>query len=201
MVGSMERSEVVALKNQGFSNREISRRTGLNRETVSKYWSTYQQKKDEVLKSGVDVKQMQDELVTKPSYNASGRKKRKYTEEVEKRLCELLESEKCKDRLLGDRHKQGLTNKQIFETLKSEGFDIGQCTINNALAQLREDSRKKQVFIRQQHDFGERLEYDFGEVRLIIGKECKTYHMAVFASPAGKFRWCKLYTNQKKAYF
>lgn len=76
MVGSMKRSEVVALKNQGFSNREVARRTGLNRETVAKYWNTYQQKKDEVLKSCVDVKQVQDELVTKPSYNASGRKKR-----------------------------------------------------------------------------------------------------------------------------
>lgn len=201
MVGSMKSSEVVALKNQGFSNREVARRTGLNRETVAKYWNTYQQKKDEVLKSCVDVKQVQDELVTKPSYNANGRKKRKYTEEVEKRLCELLELEKCKDRLLGDRHKQGITNMQIFEILKSEGFDIGRCTINNALALLRKDSRKKQVFIRQQYDFGERLEYDFGEVRLIIDKECKTYHMAIFASPAGKFRWCKLYTNQKKGAF
>ena len=27
------------------------------------------------------------------------------------------------------------------------------------------------------------------------------YFMAVFASPAGKFRWCKLYTNQKKPVF
>ena len=100
--------------------------------------------------------------------------------------------------MLGDWHKQGITNKQIFDTLKSEGFDIGQCTINNALARLREDLRNKQVFIRQQYDFGERLEYDFGEVRLIIDKECKTYHMAIFASPAGKFRWCKPCINQKK---
>lgn len=63
MVGSMERSEVVALKNQGFSNREVARRTGLNREIVSKYWTTYQHKKNELLKSDVDIKQVQDDLV------------------------------------------------------------------------------------------------------------------------------------------
>jgi len=45
------------------------------------------------------------------------------------------------------------------------------------------------------------VEYDFGEVRLIIEGTQGTYHMAVFASPAGKFRWCKLYTNQKKPVF
>jgi hypothetical protein len=67
------------------------------------------------------------------------------------------------------------------------------------LAKLR--NRQKQVFIRQQYEFGDRIEYDFGEVRLIIGGQLGTYHMAVIASAAGKFRWCKLYTNEKKAVF
>jgi len=100
---------------------------------------------------------------------------------------------------LGERHKQKMTNKQIYGILKDEGVDLSQVTINIKLAELR--NRQKQVFIRQQYDFGDRLEYDFGEVRLIIGGERGTYHMAVFASPAGKFRWCKLYTNQKKPVF
>jgi hypothetical protein len=92
-----------------------------------------------------------------------------------------------------------MTNKQIFEVIQDEGHDVSFSTINNALRKLRE--RQKQVFIRQQYDFGDRLEYDFGEVRLIIDGQLGVYHMAVFASPAGKFRWCKLYTNQKKPVF
>jgi hypothetical protein len=48
---------------------------------------------------------------------------------------------------------------------------------------------------------GDRLEYDFGEVFLDCGEGIKTYHMAVFSSPGGGFRWLYLYTNQKKAVF
>jgi hypothetical protein len=81
----------------------------------------------------------------------------------------------------------------------AEGFDISQPTINNALAEIR--SRQRNVYIRQQHDFGDRLEYDFGEVRLDCGEGVKSYHMAVFCAPASKFRWLYLYTNQKRDVF
>jgi len=203
MVWLQKKSEVVALKNQGFSNREVARRTGLNRETVSKYWSAYQQKRHELQQQGVDERLIQEVLTQeKAEYDTSKRGKRKYTREIENRLNELLDSEKRKDGRLGKNHKQSMTNKQIFEILQDEGYDIGCCTINNALARLRDERLKRQVFIRQQHEFGDRLEYDFGEVRLIIGREpWKAYHMAVFSSPAGNFRWCKLYTNQKKGVF
>ena len=95
--------------------------------------------------------------------------------------------------MLGDWHKQGITNKQIFDTLKSEGFDIGQCTINNALARLREDLRNKQVFIRQQYDFGERLEYDFGEDTGIWTKKTLIIIMVAFMSNCGILIILRLY--------
>jgi hypothetical protein len=38
-------------------------------------------------------------------------------------------------------------------------------------------------------------------VFLDCGEGVKTYHMAVFSSPGGSFRWLYLYTNQKKAVF
>ena len=193
--------EVIRLKNEGNSNREVARQTGLNRETVSKYWEAYKRKSHELRQKGVEVdeKQIQEEITKEPKYDVSNRKTRKYTEEIEKRLKEVLESEKRKDVKLGAAHKQKMTNKQIFGIIKSEGYDIGACTINNALARLR--AKQKQVFIRQQYEYGDRVEYDFGEVRLIISGELKICHMAVFASTAGKHRWCKLYTNQKKPVF
>jgi transposase len=201
MVGLEKKSEVIRLKNEGNSNREVARQTGLNRETVSKYWEEYKRKRHELTQKGVEVdkKQVQEEITKTPKYDASKRKSSKYSDKIETRLKELLESEKRKDALLGTGHKQKMTNRQIFEIIQVEGYDIGSCTINNALARLR--AKKKQVFIRQQYEFGDRVEYDFGEVRLIIGSELKICHMALFASTAGKFRWCKLYTNQKKPVF
>jgi transposase len=201
MVGLEKKSEVIRLKNEGNSNREVARQTGLNRETISKYWEEYKRKCRELTQKGVEIdeKRIQEEITKAPKYDASKRKARKYTDEMETRLKEFLESEKRKDVLLGTGHKQKMTNKQIIEVMRTEGYDIGSCTINNALARLR--AKKKQVFIRQQYEFGDRVEYDFGEVRLIINGELKICHMAVFASTAGKFRWCKLYTNQKKPVF
>jgi len=199
LVNRMKKAEVITLKNQGKSNREVARLTGLNRETVSKYWEEYKRKLHELSRSEADTKEIQEELVSKPEYTAGERKRHKYTEKIEERLVEILKSEDHKDVILGAGHKQNMTNKQIYELICGEGYDIGRATINTALARLRK--HQKQVFIRQQYEFGDRIEYDFGEVRLVIGGKTGTYHMAVIASAAGKFRWCKLYTNEKKAVF
>jgi len=37
-----QKAEVIRLKREDLSNREVARRTGLDRGTVSKYWSEYQ---------------------------------------------------------------------------------------------------------------------------------------------------------------
>jgi transposase len=118
---------------------------------------------------------------------------------MEKLLEEILESEKQKKRTLGATHKQKLTNVQIHEKVSDAGYDIGKATINFALARLRK--RQKEVYIRQEYEPGQRLEYDFGEVRHDCGEGVKTYHMAVFCAPAANFRWVYLYTNQKKDVF
>jgi hypothetical protein len=146
-----------------------------------------------------DTKAIQEEMCSDPMYDISKRTKRKYTPVVEKALKEILEQEEAKTRRLGPRHKQKLTNKQIHEQLAGLGHDIGRVTINNAIAVLRK--KLKEVYIRQHYEFGDRLEYDFGEVLLDCGKGIRKYHMAVFSSPASNFKWAYLYTNQKQAVF
>jgi len=86
-------------------------------------------------------------LLAAPKYDSAKRKRRKYTDELDKRLKEILKEEARKDRLLGAGHKQKLTNRQIRQKLVSEGFDISEASINNALATL--PKRPKEVFIRQ----------------------------------------------------
>ncbi len=62
-------------------------------------------------------------------------------------------------------------------------------------------SKSKECFIKQDYDYGDRLEYDFGEVKLIIDGVLDTYHLAVLSSPASDFRWAFLYRNQKQEVF
>lgn len=199
MMEFMDKKNILDLKQQGISNREVARRLGVNRKTVAKYWNEYRHQIAQLSEEFADVRLIQEELYKAPRYQVAGRKARKYTQEIENRLREILSEEHKKDTVLGVGHKQKLTNKQIHKKLVSDGFEISLTTVNNKLAQIRD--KKKEVFIRQQYEFGDRLEYDFGEVRLNCGEGVKVYHMAVFTSLAGEFRWCYLYTNQKKAVF
>jgi len=199
MVKFMKKKDVIMLKEQGLSTREVARRVGLNRETVSKYWNEYRLTLSQIGTEGADNRMLQEELLAEPKYKSSERPKRKFTEAVENRVLEILSGERKKDRILGPGHKQKLTNKQIHQKLVDEGFDVSLSTINIELRKVRKP--QKEVFIRQEYEFGDRLEYDFGEVRLDCGEGVKVYHMAVFSSPGGNFRWLYLYTNQKKQVF
>ncbi len=199
MMQFMDKKRIIVLKEQGLSNRAVSREIGVDRKTVSKYWNEYRQHLDRLDDPGVDVKAIQERLLAEPKYNAGNRKRHKCTEEVNQRLAEILKEEERKNRLFGPTHKQNLTNLQIHQKMVDEGFDISACSINIALSGIRK--RQREVFIRQQYELGDRLEYDFGEVFLDCGEGVKTYHMAVLSSPGGGFRWLYLYTNQKKAVF
>ncbi len=83
--------------------------------------------------------------------------------------------------------------------VKEHGFDIGRTTITSTIREKR--NRTKECFIRQDYEFGDRLEYDFGEVKLVIDGVLDTYHIAVLSSPASNFRWAYLYKNQKQEVF
>ena len=199
MVKFMDKKNIIMLKEQGLSNREVSRRTGHNRKTVSKYWEEYRRQLQRLDKPDADVKAIQEGLLSAPKYKTGKRGRRKYTVELDTRLKAILKEEERKTRLFGPGHKQKLTNRQIHKKIVAEGFEISTGTIFAALAEIRK--RQKEVFIRQQYELGDRLEYDFGEVFLDCGEGVKTYHMAVLSSPGGGFRWLYLYTNQKKAVF
>jgi transposase len=195
----MNKRKIIEHKEEGLSNREVARRTGYDRDTVSKYWNEYRRRLQELSEAGADTRAIQDSLFATPKRISASRTRSKYTEAVDGRLKEILKWEEKKTRLLGSNHKQKLSNRQIHQKLTDEGFDISEGTINAALAKIRK--RQREVYIRQQYDFGDRLEYDFGEVSLILGGVLKTVHMAVLSSPGGGFRWLYLYKNQKKAVF
>lgn len=207
MIYLMEKAKVISMKQEGLSNRAIAKKTGHDRSTIAKIWNAYCALSVKLTEQGADKKTIQAAMTETPPHQVGDRCKRKYTEQLDERLKAILDDEKKKDRLMGPTHKQKLTNKQIHAKLCKEGFDISLSTINVALSGIRK--RQKEVFIRQTYDFGDRLEYDFGEVFLDCGEVdehgkgvgVKTYHMAVLSSPGASFRWLYLYTNQKKAVF
>ena len=114
------------------------------------------------------------------------------------RIDQILNLDDWKTRLLGP-HKQNLTRFQIHSILVSEGYDIGYSTIASKINE--KVNKNKECFIRQSYGLGDRLEYDFGEIKLLINGVSTKYYMAVVSSPAADFRWAFLYKNQKKEAF
>ena len=198
MIELMENNTIITHKTHGKSNRWIAKETGLNRKTVARHWNEYQRLIGQLKPDG-DNRAIQEQIKTGPQYNATSRKPVKYTPEIDKAIDVILENEIEKARELGDSHKQKLTNKQIHRLIKEQGYDIGITVVADHIKEKRH--QLAEVFIRQEYNFGDRLEYDFGEVKLVIKGVVGKYYLAVFGSPRAPFRWAYLYNNQKKDVF
>lgn len=200
MLTIMKKYTIIELKLEGKTDREVNRITGISRRIVSKYWKEYQSQQEQLISSENtnEIKKLQEEITAKPKYNSCGRPRSKFTDEVKKRLYEILEEEEKKKRVLGS-NKQALTMTQIHEILKNEDFDIGETTIRSEINKYRK--KYSECFIRQQYEYGERLEYDFGEFKAIIDGVLKKYYLAVMVSPASNHRWAYIYKNANKEVF
>lgn len=154
--------------------------------------------KDNVTKldnPNLDRDLIQEKIAKAPSYDSSNRKKVKYPKEIDDYLDEILAMEKKKDKVLKT-HKQQLSVVQIHKMIKDKGFDISYPSI--AVYVRKKRNINKECFIKQEYDFADRLEYDFGEAKLLIaGKLCKLY-IAVLSSPVSNFRWAYLYKSQNQ---
>lgn len=189
----MDKHTIIGLKLKGYSNSEIAKQLRFNRKTVAKYWNEYKKLQQELSEGKVDPRIIQEKMAAKPKYNSSNRKKVKYTKDLDEYLNKILESEKEKDIRLKN-HKQSLSIIQIHKMILDKGFDISYPSI---VSYVREKRKKiNECFIKQQYDLGDRLEYDFGEVKLYINGKPETLSIAVLSSPASNFRWAYLYKNQ-----
>ena len=196
----MDKSSIIKLKEQGYSNRKVEKMLKINRKTIAKYWNEYQTNIEKLnnTKDDLEIKEIQEKIVAEPKYNSKNRVKRKITPEFITALKNILNEELEKEKILGT-NKQALTKLQIYELLKKQGFDISYSSVANEIAKIKNSG--KECFIRQDYEFGDRLEYDFGEVKLVINGITRKYYIAVLSSPAGNFRWCYLYDNCKKEIF
>jgi len=196
---NMDKGRIIGMKQMGLSGHEIARQTGYDRKTIRRVWEGYCALTEQLDKPEADLKAIQAKMTEEPKYPKRQGVRRVFTPELEARLLEILEEEEKKKRRLGNGDKQKLTNTQIHEQLEAEGFACSRPLINSELARLRR--KQKEVYIRQTYELGDRLEYDFGKVRLDCGEGIKEYHMAVFSSPGGGWRWAYLYTNEKIGVF
>lgn len=197
----MQKYEILVLRNRIDNVSKVAKLAGVSRNTVRKYWNEYQENLRLLLETdpNVDTRTIIEEIVSDPKYDTSSRKPIKYTNDIDELLDNILNDEKIKSKQLGHNHKQRLTYSQIHELITKQGYDIGITTISEKIKEKR--NYRKEAFIKQQYDYCDRFEYDFGEVVLIISGKRTKAHIAVLSAPASGFRWAYLYRNQKMDVF
>lgn len=198
MLTHMDRYTIIKLKERGYSNRQIAVQTGVDRKTVAKYWNEY----STAIHMPQDLDNwstIQSEIVNGRTYDTSHRMKRKYNDQIDDLLDEILASESVKAKELGATNKQHLTNVQIHSIVRQQGYNIGRTVISRALKAKRK--LRDECFIKQEYEMGRRLEYDFGEVRLLIKGDYRVFYLAVLSAPASKYRWAFMYRSQDKSVF
>ena len=201
MIKLMDKMRIIQMHLSGQSNRSIAQELGLNRKTIDKYVSEYVQAQTALLDAGDDADAARlatEQIIAAPTYKSRKSSPRKWNEEMDDFLDEILAAEEQKRELLRT-NKQQLTKAQIHAAMKGKGFDIGYTTVcgkvNDKLAKAEE------AFIAQSYEYGERFEYDFGEVHLLIAGSFTKVFLAAMCAPASGYRFGLLYNNQKQDVF
>lgn len=196
----MDKTNIIQLKEKGLSNREVARKLGIHRKTVARYWNEHVNLIAQIKSERDPIRklELQERVASAPKYDSSSRNKTVITVDFLQTLENIIQEDIRKEQLLHT-SKQNLTKKQIHQKIRSFGYDVGYSTLCREINKLK--GLNRECFIKQTYDFGDRLEFDFGEVHLYIDGEAHTYFLAVLSSPASNFRWCYLYDNQKQEVF
>lgn len=193
------KNEIIALHRQGISNREISKRLGISRNTTNKYVreanNLFKQIENETDESKIFL--LQNELVSRPVRKGVWTRK-VFTGELKQRFYELISLDEERDTKLGI-NKQKLTASLLHRTLKSEGFDVGITTIQTEFKIYK--NKHKETFIKQEYDPGFRAEYDFHEIKVIEAGKVKKRYQATITLPHSNYVFAKHYPDQRKENF
>ena len=74
---------IIKYFNEGFSRRQIEKELHISRKTISRYLKEYEQKKNKLMETqAADNSTLIADIVEKPKYDISGRKKVKLTDEI-----------------------------------------------------------------------------------------------------------------------
>ena len=200
VINIIDKHTIIKLWELGKSTRQISVELGLHRKTVTRYLTKHKLLISELEKTGDkdEITMLQEQIISPPKYEIKNRNNFKYTKEIDDRIDQILYQEDIKNLELGT-NKQKLTILQIHEILVSEGYDIGKTTVGLNIKKKR--SLNKEVFIKQEYEYGDRVEFDYGEIKLLINGVMTKFYLAVFTSPASKYRYAYLYTDQSKNSF
>lgn len=199
---NLNKKQDVILKyiREGKSQRQISKETGICRETIRKYIKNYEAKLVSVTENLDEVGKADiiEDITSKPKYSSSSRSKRALTDDVIERISQFLKENEQK-RLTG-LSKQQKKKIDMYEVLLDEGFNVSYTSVVNAVNSI--ERKNREAYIRQEYVPGDVVEFDFGLVKLRMNdSSIKEFQMAVFTSAYSNYRWARLFPKQNTGCF
>lgn len=202
MIKLNKKQQIILKHRDGFSNREIAKDLGIDKNTVNKYVKEYEKYMAQLLDHplGGDAENLPEIIMENPKYNTANRGPKPSTLKAKAIISECLKLNADKRRT--GRSKQQMTKNDIYRYLVKKGIAISYSTVKNICQELESISRTEEAFIKQDYSPGQACEFDWGEVKLNINNEgYKKYQMAVFTSSYCNYRFAVLYRSQDTAAF
>lgn len=199
---SLNEKQEIILKHirEGKSQRQISKETGISRETIRKYVNDYEEKLTKVTDDLGEIRKINiiDDITSKPKYTSSPRVKKALTDEVIERLKVFLKENEQKR--LNGLSKQQKKKIDMYEALIEEGYTVSYPSVVNAVNSI--ERKKREAYIRQQYSPGDVVEFDFGVVKLKNNDNVvKEFQLAVFTAAYSNYRWARLFPKQNTGCF
>lgn len=195
MVNVIMKNEIITRFRNNESQRSIAKTLACSRNTVSKYIKEYLKHEAE-LKNESDpakIALIQREICSPPKLKSHRRKRMAFTDLVEKRFNEIINMDEERDELLG-RNKQSLTATLLHKTLIEEGYNVSLTTICNEYRRYK--NKPKECFIKQEYDYGQRAEFDFHQIKVLINQKYRKYYQATITLPKSGIVFGSLYNNE-----
>lgn len=159
---------------EGLSVREISRKTGYHRDTISKY--------------------LDQESVKPPKYTLTKQKPHRVLGPFIPVIDEILKADETMPR------KQRHTGRRLFERLQDEyGFEGGYNTVMDYLRKAKK--KKREAFVPLEFEYGAHGQVDWGEAKFILNGKETIAHLFVMWLGASKGFYVQAYPFLKQEAF
>lgn len=201
MITLTQKQKIILKHIDGMSNRSIARELHMSKDTVNKYVTDYEKQKSELvlMNPEVDLEELIQSIVEKPKYNSDNREPKRVTPEMIKAIEECIKINEW--RRANGMSKQQMKKNDIHEYLvNKKNFNISYSTVKRLVKSI--EDRHREAFIRQEYDYGDVCEFDWGTVKLDIGGNgYEVYQMAVFTPAKSSYRYAMLFKAQDTAAF
>jgi len=193
MIKYVERNDIFGDFRRNLSNSEIARNHGISRTTVVGLRKLY----NATLNDPNNPEAYAELLQSKPRYKDRVAASPVLTDDIKRLIDKALEENAVK--VATGLKKQQKKATDIHAGLLRDGYDVSYRTVVRYIRSRKSDkfASVKDCFIKQKYVPGERMEFDWGEVRLYIKGKLTSFNMAATALSCNG-RWGRLFSHQDK---